>query len=340
MALRSSKQTALPRFYKDVNKGKPKEYWDYERLKVQWGQLDDYEVVRKIGRGKYSEVFAGFHVPTDKKCVIKVLKPVKKKKIKREIKILQNVANGPNIISLLDVVRDPLTKTPCLVFEHVENVDWKTLYPTLTLDDIRYYIYQVLKALDYSHSQGLMHRDVKPHNIMIDHEKRELRLIDWGLAEFYHPLQELNVRVASRHYKGPELLVDDQIYDYSLDSWSLGCMLAGMLFKKEPFFNGADNTDQLVKIARVLGTDLLHAYLDAYGLDPEPEVMDRVGTHPRREWMSFKNDDNQDRCDPDIVDLVDKLLRYDPAARLLPKEAMQHPCFKEVRAREGGAARK
>lgn len=75
------------------------------------------------------------------------------------------------------------------------------LYQTLTDYDIRYYLYELLKALDYSHSMGIMHRDVKPHNVMIDHECRRLRLIDWGLAEFYHPGQEYNVRVASRYFK-------------------------------------------------------------------------------------------------------------------------------------------
>lgn len=63
---------------------------------------------------------------------------------------------------------------------------------------------------------GIMHRDVKPHNVMIDHENRKLRLIDWGLAEFYHPGQEYNVRVASRYFKGPELLVDYQVHSLSL----------------------------------------------------------------------------------------------------------------------------
>jgi casein kinase II subunit alpha len=64
---------------------------------------------------------------------------------------------------------------------------------------------------------------------MIDHEKKKLRLIDWGLAEFYHPGTAYNVRVASRYFKGPELLVDFQEYDYSLDMWSLGCMFASMV---------------------------------------------------------------------------------------------------------------
>ena len=74
-----------------------------------------------------------------------------------------------------------------------------------------------------------MHRDVKPQNIIVDHEKKKLKLIDWGLAEFYHPGQEYNVRVASRPFKGPELLVDDFFYDYSLDIWSTGAMFAGMV---------------------------------------------------------------------------------------------------------------
>lgn len=166
---------------------RPREYWDYENLTVNWGEQEDYEVIRKIGRGKYSEVFEGINVTNNCMCVIKILKPVKKKKIKREIKILQNLCGGENIIQLLDVVRDPQSKTPSLIFEYVNNTDFKVLYPTLTDYDIRYYMNELLKALDCCHSNGIMHRDVKPHNVMIDHGKRLLRLIDWGLAEFYHP---------------------------------------------------------------------------------------------------------------------------------------------------------
>jgi len=275
-----------------------------------YSDQDDYEVVRKIGRGKYSEVFSGFNVFNNTKCVIKILKPVKKKKIKREIKILQNLSGGTNVIQLLDVVRDPQSKTPSLVFEHVNNTDFKTLYPTLTLLDIKYYMYQLLKALDFCHSQGIMHRDVKPHNVMIDHEKRELRLIDWGLAEFYHPGRAYNVRVASRYFKGPELLVELNEYDYSLDMWSLGCVISGLVFKKEPFFHGYDNFDQLGKIAKCLGTDELFEYLDKYDLELDSHYDGIIGRHARKAWTKFTTAENNHLVTGDVIDLIDHLLRY------------------------------
>lgn len=95
----------------------------------------------------------------------------------REIKILENLSGGTNIITLEAVVKDPVSRTPALIFEHVNNTDFKQLYQTLTDSDIRYYLQQLLKALAVG--------------------------------------QEYNVRVASRYFKDPERLVDYQIYDYS-----------------------------------------------------------------------------------------------------------------------------
>ncbi|XP_073185957.1 casein kinase II subunit alpha-like isoform X3 [Lepidochelys kempii] len=267
------------RVYADVNTQRPREYWDYESHVVEWGNQDDYQLVRKLGRGKYSEVFEAINITNNEKVVVKILKPVKKKKIKREIKILENLRGGPNIISLLDIVKDPVSRTPALVFEHVNNTDFK------------------------------------------------LRLIDWGLAEFYHPGQEYNVRVASRYFKGPELLVDYQMYDYSLDMWSLGCMLASMIFRKEPFFHGHDNYDQLVRIAKVLGTEDLYDYIDKYNIELDPRFNDILGRHSRKRWERFVHSENQHLVSTEALDFLDKLLRYDHQTRLTAREAMEHPYF-------------
>uniref|UniRef100_A0A6Q2X6M5 non-specific serine/threonine protein kinase n=1 Tax=Esox lucius TaxID=8010 RepID=A0A6Q2X6M5_ESOLU len=280
------------RVYADVNTLKSREYWDYEAHVPSWSNQEDYQLVRKLGRGKYSEVFEAININNNEKVVVKILKPVKKKKIKREIKILENLRGGTNIIRLVDTVKDPV-------------------------------------ALDYCHSMGIMHRDVKPHNVMIDHQMRKLRLIDWGLAEFYHPAQEYNVRVASRYFKGPELLVDYQMYDYSLDMWSLGCMLASMIFQKEPFFHGQDNYDQLVRIAKVLGTDELFGYLRKYHIELDPRFKDLLGQQTRKRWEQFVQTENQHLVSPEVLDLLDKLLRYDHQQRLTATEAMDHPYFCE-----------
>jgi casein kinase II subunit alpha len=159
------------------------------------------------------------------------------------------------------------SKTPSIIYEFIETTEWRELYPKLKDIEIRYYIYQIIKALDFAHSNGIMHRDLKPHNIIINHKKTELRIIDWGLAEFYFPGQEYSVKVASRFFKGPELLLNNNKYDYSLDMWSLGCILASMIFNKEPFFYGTDNFDQLLKISKVLGTDDMNEYIKKYKLN-------------------------------------------------------------------------
>lgn len=111
------------RVYADVNTLKTREYWDYEAHVPNWNNQEDYQLVRKLGRGKYSEVFEAINITNNEKVVVKILKPVKKKKIKREIKILENLRGGTNIIRLVDTVKDPVVGLliACLCFYEVSK---------------------------------------------------------------------------------------------------------------------------------------------------------------------------------------------------------------------------
>lgn len=119
------------------------------------------------------------------------------------------------------------------------------------------------------------------------------------------------MRVSSRFFKGPELLVDYQDYDYSLDMWSLGAMFASMIFRKEPFFHGSSNPDMLVKIAKVLGTEDLLDYLDKYDIELDSQYDNMIGHFPKKTWESFVTAENQRFVSSDALDFLDKLLRYD-----------------------------
>ena len=322
-----------PKKYANVNDTKEQVYYDYKNYHVEYNEPDRYELIGKIGRGKYSEVYEGIDSENDNRIVVKILKPVKEEKYKREIKILDELYGSTNIIKLLDKVYDAPSETKALIMEYVDNKyeDFRDLYSTFTDFDIRFYMYEILKGLDQCHSKGIMHRDIKPHNIMIDHDTKTLRIIDWGLAEFYHRGEEYNVRVASRYFKGPELLVGYRTYDYSLDMWSLGCMLAGMIFQIEPFFKGESNRYQLVKIAEVLGTTDLQRYLMKYGIKLDEDFMSILGTHEKKEWPEFINAENEGLCSKEAFEFLSQLLVYDHSRRIIPSEAMELKYFESVR---------
>ena len=225
---------------------------------------EQYEIKKTLGRGKYSDVYEGIDSKTNKPIVIKILKPVRKVKISREIRILHLLKGGPHIVEMIDKCMDQSTGTPSIVFEYISSVNLKQIMHSLNLEEIKHYTYQVFLALDHCHSRGIMHRDIKPMNIIVDTNTKQLKVIDWGLSEFYHLDKELNTRVSSRPYKSPELLLGYPFYDFSMDIWSVGCMFAAMIFRKEHFFLGKDNGDQLVKIVSFLGSgeffDLLKKY--------------------------------------------------------------------------------
>lgn len=165
---------------------------------------------------------------------IKIFKPVKKDKIRREVKIMNQLSDHTNIVKILDVVRDAATKTPSMVTEYVNQGDHsiKKIFSSFTTDDVKLYLYNALKGLNYAHSKGIMHRDIKPHNILINPVDKTVKIADWGLAEYYLPEKEYSPKVAALFYKAPELILGYTFYDYSVDIWALGCVLAELIFQK------------------------------------------------------------------------------------------------------------
>lgn len=324
------------RVYADVLQQMPESYYNYENFSPNTDLIDNYQLVKRLGCGKYSQVFEGLRKTalnqyTDP-VVIKILKPVRKRKIYREIKILNCLRDGINIIKLHTVVSIPHSNHKALIFEKMERCeDFKANYQKFNQYDIKYYTYEVLKALDYCHSKGIMHRDVKPHNIIIDPKQHRIQLIDWGLAEFYRPGTEYNVRVASKFFKAPELLVDYIYYDYSLDIWSLGCMFASMIFRREPFFHGIDNQDQLFRIVEVLGSAEFFAYLKKYNIKLNSDVLDLMKQHSRKCWQRFITSECEYLIDNSALNFLESMLKFDHMERITAREALNHNYFDSLR---------
>ncbi|KAJ1565745.1 Casein kinase II subunit alpha', partial [Cladochytrium tenue] len=293
-----------------------------------------------IGRGRYSHVYECTDRRDGGSCVVKVFKPAKSRKFKREVLVLRNLHGGPNIVELRDCYLDRENSEPAIVFLRCGNVNWREYYPTLTYDDVKHYMRQLFEGLAYAHSKGIIHRDLKPQNICIDPSSRQLTIIDWGLAEFYKPLDELNLKVASRYYKPPEILLGYKLYDYSFDMWSVGCILAGMIFRKEVFFRGEDDVDQLRAIATVLGGSDLRAYVEKYDIpvpDEVAHIVDRT-SNSRQPLYEFVSWTNGDTARDDALGLLELILRYDHRDRLTAEEALAHELFANPAQRQTSIA--
>lgn len=249
---------------------------------------------------------------------------------------------------------------------------------TLSDYDIRYYLYELLKALDYCHSMGIMHRDVKPHNVMIDHERRLVCLFfSYSLPRICTSFAAAADRLGSGGVLSRRPRIQCARCVALLQGARTACRLSDVrLFTRhvvarlyarvDDLPQGAllprtrqlrsgvslasltrlEHLLQLVRIAKVLGTDELYAYLDKYQIVLDPRFNDILGRHSRKRWERFMHrfthrhllvythrrtpcSENQHLVTPEAIDFLDKLLRYDHKERLTAREAMAHPYFCE-----------
>lgn len=300
------------------------------REKKAYGDINDYSILTRVGRGKYSNVFKG-RVSDGSYCVIKVLKPVRNEKIRREINVLRMLEDCPNSTHLRDIVKDKDTNSVALIMDWSENTPIKAVMRYMETVHITNYVYKVLQALQFAHRNGIMHRDIKPGNIMFDFDTLDVRVIDWGLADFYSRDADYPVRVATRQYKGPELLLGYTKYDYSLDIWCLGCTFASLLFEKNPFFKGRDNNDQIVKIAEVFGSKEIYNYAEKYDLEIPKEILSKLQRCRTNNLNAMRQRANLPKITDEAFDLLKKMLVIDHAERISVDDALNHPYFNDIK---------
>jgi casein kinase II subunit alpha len=299
-------------------------------LNPEFGDVSRYSLCQWVGSGRYSDVFISLQ-DGKRRCAIKLLKPVDADRVRRELKIIAILDGHPNVLQLWEVVMDPNSGIPALVTAAVPNAPWRVLFSQFTLSDIRVYIYRVLAALAHTHRHGVMHRDVKPLNILCENPRKEVVLADWGLAEFYHPLRKYSPFVCTKYYKAPEILLGYQFYDYSIDIWSAGVVLFETLSMKYHLFESANSEGMIIAIAKLVGGQAMIDWAAKYHRRLSHRRLERLVSYQRVPFARIIPDKRAEFRDTDALDLLEKMLLIDHKERITADEALAHPFFADVR---------
>lgn len=237
----------------------------------------------------------------------------------REIALLKELRHK-NIIRLYDVLHSQHCLT--LIFEYC---DWdlhrymESQGFKLTRSEIVTFIHELLLALEYIHSRHIIHRDVKPQNLLVN-KKKELKLADFGLARStFIPVGSLSTEVVTLWYRPPEILAGIQDYGFAVDIWSAGCVLVEMLLG-HPLFPCQTEDEMIAAIGELVGVNRLIELFPQF--TTSSSITDKL---PGKEPVGL--DALLGECDSDLVDLARKLLDPDPKTRISAAEAVKHPIF-------------
>ncbi|KAB8648474.1 hypothetical protein FH972_026130 [Carpinus fangiana] len=245
----------------------------------------------------------------------------------REISLMKELKHD-NIVSLHDVIHTE--NKLMLVFEYMDKDlkkymdsygDHSKLQPPI----IKSFMYQLLQGIAFCHENRVLHRDLKPQNLLIN-QKKQLKLADFGLARaFGIPVNTFSNEVVTLWYRAPDVLLGSRQYNTSIDIWSAGCIMAEM-FMGRPLFPGTTNEDQLVRIFRFMGTPTERTWP---GVSQLPEFKTTFQSYPVTDLHHIVT-----QADPAAVSLMTMMLQLQPDKRISALDALQHPWFNEIRAKE------
>jgi len=289
--------------------------------------MEKYHKLEKIGEGTYGIVYKAKDKKTGELLALKKIRldaeaeGIPSTAI-REISLLKQLQH-PNIVRLYDVVHTEKKLT--LVFEYLDQDLKKCLDNCgdngLQAATVRSYLYQLLQGIAYCHQHRVLHRDLKPQNLLINHEG-ELKLADFGLARaFGIPVRNYTHEVVTLWYRAPDVLMGSRKYSTQVDIWSVGCIFAEMV-NGRPLFPGSSDADQLTKIFKCLGTPTPKLWPSIAEL---PEYKDNFPVYPAQAWKKIVK-----KLDPAGLDLLSQMLRYDPSKRISAEMAMKHLYFKDL----------
>ncbi|KAL7099101.1 hypothetical protein ACP275_09G061000 [Erythranthe tilingii] len=286
---------------------------------------DRYLKREVLGEGTYGVVYKAIDTKTGQTVAIKKIRLGKQKEgvnftALREIKLLKELKDS-NIIELIDAF--PHKGNLHLVFEFMET-DLEAVIRdrniVLSPADIKSYIQMTLKGLAFCHKKWVLHRDMKPNNLLIG-PRGQLKLADFGLARIFgSPDRRFTHQVFARWYRAPELLFGAKQYGPGVDVWAAACIFAELLLRR-PFLQGNSDMDQLGKIFAAFGTPKQSQWSDMVYL-PDYVEYQSVPGQPLRTLFPMASDDT--------LDLLGKMFMYDPKSRISAQQALEHRYFSSI----------
>ena len=290
--------------------------------------LDNYEKKEKLGEGTYGVVYKATDRRTGEVVALKRIRIDQENEgipptALREISLLKEL-HHQNIVELKEVINGQGKLT--LVFEYMDT-DLKcyleTLKAPLAPVILKSYSYQMLAGISYCHCHRIIHRDVKASNLLLN-KYGAVKLCDFGLARtISYPMRVYTHEIVTLWYRAPEVLLGNKKtgYSTSIDVWSAGCVMVEMALKK-PLFHGDSEIDQLFSIFKILGTPTEETFP---GVTSMPGFSDTFPKWSPKPWNELLPD-----ADPLFIDLVSKMLTYDPIRRITASQALDHEYFADI----------